>query len=153
MNSEERYICNQQKELYEYVYSRNIDIEQFSDFFLNSDFCNNSLDKPYSVDQFADIMNWLEFLEKEGCKYNVSTMRANYPIEAAGWCGFTYRQLQIETGLQSKDLALRVPFNRLAVVYPGMHTIDEEMAVDIIKHDFNLERSQPANAVAEEYIF
>ena len=61
-----RYICKQQEEeLYEYVQTHDADVVAFAEAFMNSNFCNRSLDKPYSVDQYADIMNWLEFLEWE----------------------------------------------------------------------------------------
>ena len=139
MNHEERYICNQQKELYEYAHKNKADLRAFSDAFMKSKFCNNSIDKPYSVDQFADIMNWLEFLEMEGCYVKPDPLKCDeVSYNTAGWIGFTYRQLHFYTGLNGKDLAEKVPFERLAIAYPGLHTVDEEMAAEIITHDFGL---------------
>ena len=138
MNHEERYICNQQRKLYEYAFSQQADIYKFSYAFLRSDFCNRSLDKPYSVDQFADIVNWLEFLEKDCPLVSEPDVKRNASLEAAGWCGFTYRQLQIETRLQSREIADKVPIERLMISYPGLHTVDEEMAAEIIMEDFGL---------------
>ncbi len=141
MDHEERYICGQQKELYEYAHSHKADIYSFSDSFMNSRFCNDSLDKPYSVDQYADIMNWLEFLEMENCVVTPDPIKSDeVSFNAAGWIGYVYRQLHFVTGLQSKELAKRVPVRRLALSYPGLHTVDEDMAIDIIRNDFELKK-------------
>jgi len=141
MTGEERFICNQQKELYEYAQQEQADICVFSNDFLNSSFCNRSLDKPYSVDQFADMVNWLEFLGQEGCTVKRDTkQKRRVSFEAAGWIGFTYRQLHFATGLSGRELAKRVPVERLMIAFPGLCTVDEDMAADIIIHDFNLDK-------------
>lgn len=58
--------------------------------------------------------------------------------EAAGWIGFTYRQLHFASGLSSQELAERIPVDRLLIAYPGLHSVDEDMASDIILHDFSI---------------
>lgn len=138
ITQEQRYICNQQKELYEYAQSNYADIRKFSNDFMNSDFCNRSIDKPYSVDQYSDIVNWIEFLEKD-CPIEADILQKNkVPYNTAGWIGFTYRYLHFVTGLPSRALADKVPVDRLIISYPGLHTVDEDMAADIIIHDFNI---------------
>lgn len=134
-----RYICKQQQELFEYVQAHNADVIFFAEAFMKSDFCNRSLDKPYSVDQYADIMNWLEFLEWEKITVR-AVLQQQRPVSfrVAGWLGFTYRQLQIETGLQSRELWEKVPIDRLIRAWPGLHTVDEDMAAEIIMEDFHL---------------
>lgn len=134
-----RYICKQQQELFEYVQAHNADVIFFAEAFMKSDFCNRSLDKPYSVDQYADIMNWLEFLEWEKITVR-AVLQQQRPVSfrVAGWLGFTYRQLQIETGLQSRELWEKVPIERLIRAWPGLHTVDEDMAAEIIMEDFHL---------------
>ena len=107
----------------------------FSSDFLNSKFCNNSLDKPYSVDQFADIFNWLEFLAQEDVRFFI-TGENTLPKEVAGWLGFTYRQLHFETGLPSKQLCEIIPIERLVLSYEGLHTVDEDMASEILIENF-----------------
>lgn len=138
LDAEHRFICKQQQELFEYVQKKGADIKAFAKAFLNSDFCNRSLDKPYSVDQYADILNWLEFLEWE--KINVRPALRNQPVSfrIAGWVGFSYRQLQIETGLQSRVLWEKVSIDKLISAWPGLHTVDEDMAAEIIIADFQL---------------
>lgn len=139
LNSEYRFVCKQQQELFEYVQKHKADVCEFAKAFLNSDFCNRSLDKPYSVDQYADIMNWLEFLDWECIAVHPKLFQKNpVPLQVAGWLGFTYRQLQIETNLQSRELWDRVPIDRLIIAWPGLHTVDEDMAAEIIINDFQL---------------
>ena len=57
MTREERFICKQQEELFEYAKEHFPDVRAFAERFMKSDFCNRSLDQPYSFDQFSDIMN------------------------------------------------------------------------------------------------
>ena len=135
MNREQRYICNQQKELFEYAQKQGADIGKFAKNFLNSNFCNNNLDKPYSTQQYDDIFNWLEFLEFENCLI-IPENKNNIPIEVAGWLGFTYRHLHFNTGLLSKEIINKVPVEKLLRAYLGLHTVDEEMAIEIIINNF-----------------
>ena len=139
LDAEHRFICKQQQELFEYVQEKGADVRAFAEAFMKSDFCNRSLDKPYSVDQYADILNWLEFLEWEQITVQPVPDQPN-PIDVvlAGWVGFTYRQLQIETGLQSRELWKKVPMNRIIIAWPGLHTVDEDMAAEIFMEDFHL---------------
>jgi len=139
LDDEHRFICKQQQELFEYVQEQGADVREFAEAFLKSDFCNRSLDRPYSVDQYADIMNWLEFLEWENIIVE-PILRQQWPVsfQIAGWLGFTYRQLQIETGLHSRDLWEQVPIDKLIRAWPGLHTVDEDMVAEIITEDFRL---------------
>lgn len=54
------------------------------------------------------------------------------------WIGFTYRMLYIETKIPSAELCNIVSFDAMCGYYPGLHTLDEEMAIDIICENFNL---------------
>lgn len=58
--------------------------------------------------------------------------------DIAEWMGFTYRQLQLETGVKSKELVNKIPFNDMLRLYPGMHTIDELDAAERISEMYNL---------------
>ncbi len=138
MNREERYICNQQKELFEYAKEHFSDVRAFAEKFMTSDFCNRSLDQPYSVDQFADIMNWLEFLEMEFPLEETEQGDVTISYAEAGWIGFVYRHLHFATGLASSELVNKVPFDNLLIGYAGLHTVDEDMAVEILSEDFGL---------------
>lgn len=132
------YFCEQQQELFEYVQQKGANIQKFTHDFMCSKFCNCSLDLKYSVDQFADIVNWLEFIEAEfNIQFDNSQNRI-VPLEVAGWLGFTYRQLQIESGLKSRELIKRIPFDRLVLAYEGLHTVDIDMAGEIVMNDFDV---------------
>ena len=58
-------------------------------------------------------------------------------FKGAGWCGFFYRMLHFELQMPSRDIASLIPFDDLVLSYPGLHTVDEYMAVDIIKKKIN----------------
>lgn len=132
-----RFFCNQQKALFEWAARNGYDIKSFAREFLGSSFCRRSLDKPYSVDQFADELDWIDFMEIDG-EFHPVMDESPFPVHIAGWLGFVYRQIQIETGLQSKTIVERVPPERLIVAYSGLHTVDEDMQVEIIRHDFGI---------------
>lgn len=138
LDAEHRFICKQQQELFEYAQKKGADVRAFAEAFMKSNFCNRSLDKPYSVDQYADILNWLEFLEWENILVRPTLRQQHISSRVAGWVGFTYRQLQIETGLQSRELWEKVPMDRIIIAWPGLHTVDEDMAAEIIMEDFHL---------------
>ena len=53
-----------------------------------------------------------------------------YSEDLACWVGSIYRLLHIKTGLPSSVIADRIPFKDMAVAYLGMHTIDDELALD-----------------------
>ena len=55
-----------------------------------------------------------------------------------GWIGYTYRYIQIESQISSKILIDKIPLDKLLRAYAGLHTVDEEMAYDIIRNDFDL---------------
>lgn len=60
--------------------------------------------------------------------------------DVAAWIGFTYRQLYIETEVNSSRLVTVVSFQTLCDYYAGLHTIDIEDATDIICRDFNIDK-------------
>lgn len=51
-----------------------------------------------------------------------------------------YRYLFIVTGIKSAELVQKITYNVMLRYYPGLHTIDEDMAVDIICNDFKLKK-------------
>lgn len=83
-------------------------------------------------------MNWLEFLEKDCPVVPDILQKDRISRDVAGWMGFTYRQLQIETGMQSRDIAEIISAHDMLICYPGLHTVDEDMAAEILMHDFHL---------------
>lgn len=42
----------------------------------------------------------------------------------------------------SAELVQKVTYDVMLAYYPGLHTIDDDMAIDIICKDFSLERNR-----------
>ncbi len=126
-------ICKTQQRIYEHMASGHYDMQVFSDAYLSSDFCKRAMDTDYSRFQVEDVYECADFYmpEIENRLVKFSDNRT-FDIAIAGWVGFTYRQLYIETGVYSAELIKIVPFEIMCQSYYGLHTIDEENAVDII---------------------
>ncbi len=96
-------ICETQSEIYKYMARRKYDMETFSDCYLKSAFCENEMDKIFSpyhqefsnacADEFLPEIE--PFLKKQE---NASD------ITVAGYAGYLYRKLHIETAIPSKKL-------------------------------------------------
>jgi len=140
LNYDEYGICEIQAHLFEYVANQGVDIEWFTKAYLCSDFCRRAMDTIYSRFQTADELEHLDFLLPEvGTlqEYEDNTM---FDPDVAWWIGFTYRQLYIQTQISSKELYERISFETMCRYYPGLHTVDEEMATDIICENFGLQK-------------
>lgn len=125
-------ICETQQEIYRDMALEGYDMKVFSDAYLSSDFVRRAMDTTYSrfqtefANECADfflpeIESKLVKLEDDMC----------FSPDVAEWIGFTYRQLYIETGVKSSELIKIIPFELMCKYYPGLHTLDEEMALDI----------------------
>ena len=131
-------ICHTQGSIYEYAAKNGYDMKVFSEVYLKSDFCRRAFDTIYSRFQFADEEECWDFLEPENrAEFKKLDDNKEFDIDVAYWIGFTYRQIYIESGVKSSDLADKITFETMCRYYPGLHTIDEDMAYDIIKKDFS----------------
>lgn len=136
-------ICSNQGKIYEFASEQGYDMSIFSKYYLNSNFCNNSFDKNWSLYHLANAEECLYELNKEvvGEKnliVPVNNSSVTFNSDVAWWIGFVYKQLQLETEKSSKELAEIVSFEELCNCYGGLHTIDEEWATDIICKKHNL---------------
>lgn len=127
-------ICNTQGELYEWAALRGYKFPEFSDIYLKSDFCKHSMDTIYSRFQIREPEEHIDFLfsehpELESCK---SIDGIIYDSEVAYWIGYTYRHMHFISGIQSTELCKLLPFIQMEQWYPGLHTVDEDEAADII---------------------
>lgn len=126
-------ICRTQQRIYEYMASEGYDIASFSDAYLASDFCRRAMDTIYSRFQLETPLECSDFYMPEiGAQLKKLAPGMTYDVDVAGWIGFTYRQIYIETGTPSASLVKMIPFQTMERYYPGMHTIDEEEAAQII---------------------
>ena len=116
MDSIDYKICRTQQRLYEYAAKHGYDMEQFSDFFLSSDFCSRAFDTLYSRFQ---------------CDAQFVIMIAN----AAGFVGLLYRMLYFITPYTSKELCEKVPYSTVCRFYScSPHETENYIAEDICRN-------------------
>jgi len=133
-------ICKNQARLYRYVAIKGFDMEWFSENYLRSSFCKRAFDTIYSRFQTADELECLDFIIPELGIIQYMNDDMMFDPDVAEWIGFTYRQLYIETGIPSSEIVEKVDFATMCRYYPGLHTIDEDMATDIICENFGFSK-------------
>ena len=138
-NTVEFDICETQGRIYEIMAINGYDMKLSSDLYLHSDFCRRYFDTIYSRFQVADAEESIDFIIPEiKDKIKVLDDNKEFSPKVAYWIGFTYRQLYMETDIPSNELGDKISFEKMCAYYPGLHTIDENMASDIICMNFNL---------------
>ena len=140
MNRDEYGICKNQARLYRFVARKGVDMEWFSENYLRSSFCKRAFDTIYSRFQTADELECLDFIMPELGAPKMMENGYMFEPDVAEWIGFTYRQLYIETEIPSANLVEKADFATMCRYYPGLHTIDEEMATDIICENKGLKK-------------
>ena len=133
-------ICQNQGRLYSFVAKEGFCMEWFSEAYLKSSFCKRAFDTIYSRFQLADELECLDFILPEIGTIKMLPKEERFSPDVASWIGFTYRQLYMETQILSEILADKVDFATMCRYYPGLHTIEEDMAIDIICKDKGLKR-------------
>lgn len=141
MNGIEYDISYTQQRIYEYMALEKYDMHVFSDAYLKCDFCRRAMDTCYSRFQLEDVYECMDFYMPEIEKLLVKTESVQN-IDAAAWIGFMYRYLFICTGIMSAELVKTVTYDVMLGYYPGLHTVDEDMAIDIICKDFALKQNR-----------
>ena len=132
-------ICDTQARIYLWAAKNNYDLKIFSDKYMQSDFTRRAMDTIYSRFQINDELECLDFILPE---IGHSLIKTNKYINTdfAYWLGFTYRQMYIETKIKSSQLVILLPYDSLLLQYPGLHTIDEESASDILCEKYGLKK-------------
>ncbi len=125
-------ICKTQGRVYRYAGQLSYDPAAFSEYYLRSDFCRRAMDSVYSRFQYADEEEIFYFLDLENVPESGTSGKDGFPAEVLYWIGFTYRHLAFASGKPSGELAKLLPFDTMVAYYPGLHTVDEDMAVEII---------------------
>ena len=126
-------ICQTQGRIYAWIADNGYDVKSFSDAYLTSKFCKNSMDTPYSRFQLEMELECLDFIMPE-IQDKVYKLKNNmyFSKDIAEWIGFMYRYLYIYSGIKSCELKSDIPFDLMCKYYPEMHTIDEESASEIM---------------------
>ena len=130
--------CKKQGAIYKLAAREGYDMKNFSDVYLKSDFCERAFDTIYSRFQMADEEESFDFIVPENEDKLIKLDNKWFNQDVSWWIGFTYRYLYYDTGLTSKELSDRVPFEKLVAMYAGLHTIEEQQAADIINESLDL---------------
>lgn len=126
-------ICQTQQRIYEYMCAQNYDMKVFSKLYLESEFCRKAMDTNYSRFQLETPRECADFYMPEiGAELRKLEDGRSFDLDMAGWIGFTYRQIYLKTQTPSALLARLLPFDAMVQYYPGMHTIDEDTAAQIM---------------------
>ena len=87
-----------------------------------------ALDRPYDRSQWmGEEYLFEEIDDAAGGLPKVGDM---LPEEAMYWMGYTYRYWHFYTGESSREIYSTASANTMALVYPGFHTLDVEVAID-----------------------
>ena len=126
-------ICQTQGNIFRVACEQRYDMNVFVPSYMNSRFCAKNMDGIWTVYQFADAEECLDFILPEIQPPKLDKVVYNPAVME--WIGFTYRQLYLTLNISSKEIYDKVSFLDMIVYYPGLHTVDDEMAMDIIKED------------------
>ena len=132
-------ICRTQADIYKYAAEHKYNMEEFSPAYLKSDFCRRAMDSEYSRFQLEAPNECFDFITPEIGTFVSDTY---FNEDVAEWIGWIYRFLCFHIKMSSSELVDKVSFNTMCRYYPGLHTIDEYMAIDIISENFNLPKSE-----------
>ena len=130
----EQDICKTQGELYEYAALHDYMFPQFSDIYMKSDFCKRAMDAKYSRFQIREPEELMDFLVPENPELDQNMYKNGecFDNDVAFWIGYIYRYLAFESRKASSELYKLYPFGNLVKAYPGLHTVDDDMAIDIL---------------------
>ena len=135
-------ICNTQGDIFEHYASlmSSAEFNKFVKFYLESDFCAQEMDASYSWLHLQPALQSADFIDMEIKKkhFVFQKEKKTYNLDVAWWLGFTYRHLALKTKMKSKDLMQKVKMNSLVAAYPGLSTLDDDMAAEIICEEFRL---------------
>ena len=125
-------LCDIQGRLFELALRKGYDCKDFVEKFMNSRVAA-ALDDVYDRMQWAGEEYLLEELDDE--VGGLAKAGTAYNNEVMYWMGYTYRYWHYYTGENSKQIYATADFEKMAMLYPGYHTLDVAMAVDRLKEN------------------
>lgn len=135
LNMQQFGLCDIQGRLFELAHKNGYDCKNFIEAFMNSQTAA-SLDRTYDRLQWAGEEYILEeLIEETGGLKKAGTM---YHNEMMYWSGYTYRYWRYYTGESSEMIYKIADAETMAAGYPGLHTLDVEMAIDRLKEAYEL---------------
>ncbi len=146
MMSIEYKICKTQGRIFRYAVQNNYDIATFAAKYLSSKFCEEAFDTVYSRYQLETPQECADFFIPEIEKDLVAAVKCQAGDEAA-YVGFMYRYLYYVTGVPSKELAQRVPYEEIAKHFVNSNLRTEDFAIEDICKDFDLPITSDVNII------
>ncbi|MCC6095221.1 MAG: hypothetical protein LIV24_09435 [Eubacterium sp.] len=134
----QEFVCDTQGLLYKLAAEEGYDMSVFSYLYLNSDFCSRSQDKPSRLRYDDEEVSLFYLLKEIGGQLKKYPDNVKFNLDVAYWIGWVYRQLCFLCEKPSKFLCEKIPFELMCDYYPGMHTIDEDNAAEIILNNAGL---------------
>lgn len=137
MNEIDTQICETQRAIYDYMSNKLYRMKDFSNAFLNSEFCRRALDTPCSRFQLEKPEVCAEFFMPE---IQPGLRKFHSPDKFAGHVGFTYRMLYILTSIPSAELCKIITYQDMrwwCFEYFIKHYDNEKIAAGFIEK-FNL---------------
>lgn len=125
-------LCDIQGRLFELALKKGYDSKAFIEKFMNSRVAA-ALDDVYDRMQWAGEEYLLEELDDE--VGGLAKAGETYNNEVMYWTGYTYRYWHYYTGENSKEIYAIADAEKMAMLYPGYHTLDVAMAVDRLKEN------------------
>lgn len=138
MDPVQENICETQGQFFELA-ARTLNADSFPPFvnlYMQSEFCRWQMDTSYSRYQFAAptecLDNILLEINKNKTLHFAVKGEKIFSPDVAYWAGYVYRQLFFRTGWNSPEILQKFPFSQMVSSYSGLHTVDDEMAVDML---------------------
>ena len=123
--------CKIQAKLFALAYGSGYDPRAFAAAFMDSA-AVEGLDADYDRMQWAGEEYILqEVVESAGLTKEPSS--DDVSAEALFWAGYLYRYWHFVTGETSRQIYAQAPIDVLLDVYPGMHALSPEMAIEDLK--------------------
>ena len=108
-------IAKTQEGVYNLAYDMGYDIEAFSNFYLQSDFCKYEMDALYSKFQTEFPEACMDEIQEELENKNIMLpKRTEECFYSPGWIGTIYRSLFFELQMPSNELVGEMPFQKIA---------------------------------------
>lgn len=123
-------ICETQGNIFEYIADRQYDMQEFIPKYMMCDWTRRQMDTKYSRYQIREPEECLDFILPE--IGNIQKIDGYYDGGAAFWIGFLYRAIYFATKLPSSIIIKKLPLEEMYQLYPGFHTMDEGMQLELI---------------------
>lgn len=137
MTSIEDKICKTQGRIFRYAVQNNYDITVFTKQYLSSKFCEEAFDVVYSRYQLETPQECADFFLPEIEKDLVLAAKCQSGDEAE-YVGFMYRYLYYVTGIPSKGLVTKVPYEEISKHFVNSHLRTEDFVIEDICKELNL---------------